>query len=93
MFFRIASTFPYVDLFFFALSFFLLYRVLDHGPYKFCCRYWVRYPCGCFLLSTELSTLGSFFFFPPPFFVLVHELNKFFLSNTGLGILSICPRS
>ena len=40
-----------------------------------------------FLLSTEPSTLGSFFF-------LVHELdNLFFLSNTRLGILSIFPGS
>ena len=66
--FRITSTFPYVDLFFFffffKFSFFFLYRVLGHGPYKFCCRFWARYPCGCFLLSTKLSTLGGFLSFP-----------------------------
>ena len=77
--FRIASTFPYVDLFFFTLFFFLLYRVLGHGPYKFCCRFWARYPCGCFLLGTELSTLGGLFSFPLFFFfVSIHELSKFF---------------
>ena len=78
--FRIAFTFPYVNLFFFfTLSFFLLYRVLGHGPYKFCCRFWARYPCGCFLLGTELSTLGGLFSFPLFFFfVSIHELSKFF---------------
>ena len=81
MFFRIASTFPYVDLFF-----------LHYLSY-FCTKSWAMVPTSFVvgtgpgtlvaiffsLLSTKLSTLGSFFFFLPPLSVLVHGLDKSFL--------------